>query len=36
LAHKIRLATAGGGRLKQPSPGYLPLAAFEVAIDGRF
>jgi hypothetical protein len=36
LAHENRLASSGGGGVKQPSPRPLPLAGFEVTTVGRF
>jgi hypothetical protein len=36
LAHKNRLASTGGGGVKQPSPRPLSLAGFEVTTVGRF
>ena len=36
LAHQIRLASPGGGRVKQPSPRPLPLAGFALTTVGRF
>src|SRR6516164_7674042 len=33
LAHQIRLAYPGGGRVKQPSPRPLPLAGFQLTTE---